>query len=162
MMTYGPLIRRRIRTRLGPQMRRVVDSLDIVSTVTRRLDACIRRGGVRAESESQLFALIVKLMDNAFLEKARRFQRLRRLEGHLRDLAPPDTCTAGETAGAEEARAVWDSLENDDDRDLFVLRAAGLRYKPIAEMLGISEAASRQRWHDLRGRMQNEVRKESI
>ena len=38
VLAYGPLIRGRFRNRLSPRMRSYFDSLDLVSTVARRLD----------------------------------------------------------------------------------------------------------------------------
>src|SRR5688572_28295557 len=51
------LLRRRYRHKLGSALRRIVDSEDLVSTVSRRLDAYVLSGRVRAVTLQQLWAL---------------------------------------------------------------------------------------------------------
>ncbi len=46
---YGPRIRRRVRGKLSPAMRRLFDSQEILATVARRLDQMVASGERRAE-----------------------------------------------------------------------------------------------------------------
>lgn len=71
VIRYVPLIRRRIAGKLGPRVRRVMDSADILSTVLRRLDLYAHRHEIRAGTEAELWGLIMRVADMAVLQKLR-------------------------------------------------------------------------------------------
>jgi hypothetical protein len=50
---YGTRIRRRLRGKMSPSIRRLFDSQELMSTVARRLDAFVRSGRLAAVSEGQ-------------------------------------------------------------------------------------------------------------
>ena len=65
---YDSRIRRRIRGKLGPAMRRLFDSQDIVSTLGRRLDLYVRSGRLEAVSGDQLWSLIMKMAEHGVID----------------------------------------------------------------------------------------------
>src|SRR5690606_30935513 len=81
LVGYGPLIRRRIRGKLGAAMRRLFDSQEILSTVGRRLDAFVNAGRLEATTTPQLWGLVIRIAENALIEKARVVQSLKAREG---------------------------------------------------------------------------------
>jgi len=73
---------------LGPAIRRLFDSLEILSTVSRRLDLYVMSGRLTASTEAQLWELVFKMADNALVDKARGFREtLRATEGEDSELA---------------------------------------------------------------------------
>src|SRR5690606_928250 len=81
IMTYGSRIRRRIRGKLGPSMRRLFDSQEILSTLGRRLDIYVRDQKLDATEENQLWTLVFRMAENAMVDKTRIYQRLQSVEG---------------------------------------------------------------------------------
>ena len=81
IIRYEDRIRRRIRGKLNPSMRRLFDSQDIFSTVGRRLDQYVRTGKLEAQSEHQFWALIFRMATNAVIDKSRMYRRLQKAEG---------------------------------------------------------------------------------
>ena len=73
---YGPRIRRRIRGKLGPGMRRIFDSQDILSSVGRRLDAFIHGRKLTANNEQELWGLVHRIASRVLVDKARIFYQL--------------------------------------------------------------------------------------
>src|SRR5438046_3107354 len=73
---FAPRIRRRIRGKLNPAMRRLFDSQEIMSTLGRRLDAFIGSRQLNADSMNELWALLFRMADNSLIEKARVFRSL--------------------------------------------------------------------------------------
>src|SRR5689334_16822079 len=68
MDRFGSRIRRRVRGRLRPAMRRLFDSQEIISTLARRLDLFVRGGQLNAETEGQLWTLVFKMAENAVID----------------------------------------------------------------------------------------------
>src|SRR5262245_42454435 len=68
---FAPNIRRRIRGKMNPAMRRLFDSQEILSTLVRRLDEFVGAGQLNAESIPQLWSLLFRIADNSLIEKAR-------------------------------------------------------------------------------------------
>ncbi|HVZ93296.1 MAG TPA: hypothetical protein VG797_02185, partial [Phycisphaerales bacterium] len=81
MDRFGPRIKARIRVGLSRGMRRVFDSQDLLSTVSRRLDAMVRSGSLRAANEQQLWSLVFTIAEHSLAEKGRIIRRLKRVEG---------------------------------------------------------------------------------
>ncbi len=153
---YGARIRRRIRQKLSPAMRRIFDSQDILSTLGRRLDMFVRSRSVRATSEAQLWALVYRIADNAVVDKARVFRRLEEVETEdgpfahdlLRRLR-----TAQERAndGAEvEISSVMEFIKDPIDRQILHLWLLGTRHLVIAEFVELAPTAVRKRWQEIR------------
>ncbi|MGD9689549.1 MAG: RNA polymerase sigma factor [Phycisphaerales bacterium] len=161
---YGPMVRRRVRGKLGTSMRRLFDSQDILSTVSRRLDRYVASGRIRAATEGELWRLVLRIVDAALVDKIRLIKRLKRGVDSggerddselarllLRRLETSDT-TPDDDAELLLDRA-FGSLEAPADRQMLSLWLRGHRHTAIAATLGISPDAARQRWVAIRARL---------
>ena len=156
---FGPRIRRRIRGQLGPAMRRLFDSQDILSTLGRRLDAWVGANRLEAVSAQELWALVFRIADNAMIEKARVFKGLQSREGEdspfargiLRRLESREN-EQPDGAVIEIDRAL-SSLDDATDRDILALWLMGNQHKHIAESVGLPAPTVRKRWEKIRGRL---------
>lgn len=162
---FGPYLRRRARGRLGSQLRRLVDSLDMVSTIGRRLDRSVSAGTLRAESPSQFNALLNRIMHAALVDKLRALERLRDAEEcdlawgrsarHAIECAGED-----DNAWKEWLESAMLALPSDDDRWLLQLWLNDVPLFRIAEVLSasgspVTPAAVRQRWKVVRDRLRD-------
>ncbi len=153
---YAPVIRQRLRRRMSPGFRRLMDSSDLVSTLTRRLDALVRDGRVRAESGRQLFTLMVEIASRTISDRYRLLERIERLEregeaqGRFTPIAADDPLAVDRLL--ERAFA---SLGSDRDRQILALWLQGLEPVQIARVLGSNGNAVRQRWHSIRHRLKD-------
>lgn len=163
---YGPFVRRRVRGKLGPSMRRLFDSQEILSTLSRRLDRYVRSGRLQASNEPQLWALVFKMVDAALVDKVRIIRRLRHAEGEDSEFARTWLSRidrAGARSGADgdgielEIDAALRSLPNATDRQILSLWLMGNSHRVIASYLGISHDATRQRWQAIRERLRNQL-----
>jgi hypothetical protein len=157
---YGDRVRRRVRGKLNPAMRRVFDSQEILSTVGRRLDSYVRSGQLEADTVGQLWALVFRMTENAVVDKGRIFQRLRRTEGEdsvfaatlsrrLREAEQRDP------VGAEiEVETALRSFDDGIDRQILAMWLAGTPLKEIAIVVERSPEAVRQRWRGIRADLQ--------
>lgn len=159
---YGALIRRRVRGKLGAGVRRLFDSQDIMSTVGRRLDRYVRNGRVDARDESQLWNLVYLMAETAVIDKVRAVKRLDAAEGDDEPLARllVQRLQGNPAASSEEApdleRVYW-SLGSDAERELLTLWLADMPLFRIAECLGVTPAAVRQRWKVVRDRLRAQL-----
>ena len=156
---YGSRIRRRIRGKLSPAMRRIFDSQEIVSTIGRRLDLFVRNGGVRARNEAELWALIHHMAENAVIDKARVFRRLEQVENEdgpfAHDFARRLRIAEGQENGGAEmviGRAL-DSLSDETDRQILYFWLRGCRHSLTAEYVNLAPTAVRKRWQEIRARL---------
>lgn len=156
---YGERIRRRVRGKLGPAMRRVFDSQEILSTVARRLDEIVREGRLRACEEGQLWSLVQQIAHNAVIDKVRVFERLRRVEGGdeafahelLRDLEDADR--AGDDGGEVRLERLLRALPDPEDRQILELWLRDVPQVAIARALGMPDGTVRRRWSGIKGRL---------
>lgn len=159
---YGPMVRRRVRGKLGASMRRLFDSQDILSTVSRRLDRYVASGRVRAVSEAELWKLVFRMVDAAMIDKLRLVKRLKRGERDDPELARllltriEDADPSEEDAAAMSLDRAFASLTDPMDRQLLSLWLRGHRHTVIASILGLSHDVTRQRWHTIRLRLRKE------
>ncbi len=160
---YGSRIRRRIRGKLSPAMRRIFDSQEIMSTLGRRLDLFVRSGGLTATSEGELWALVFRMADNAVVDKARVFRRLEVVEDDdgpfahylLQRLRSAENAT---TDGADvEIGIVLSSISDQIDRQILYLWLAGIRHSAIAEHVDLAPTAVRKRWQKIRGKLHDQL-----
>jgi DNA-directed RNA polymerase specialized sigma24 family protein len=164
---YGSRIRRRIRGKLSPAMRRIYDSQEILSTVGRRLDLYVRSGKLEAASEEGLWALVFRMASNAVVDKSRVFRRLREVEGEDSRIAREfiDRLQAAERQGAEgaefEIERVIGMLEDNVDQQILTLWLAGAEQAVIAEQIGRSANAVSKRWAKIRSILQQYFAEES-
>lgn len=156
VLRYESRIRRRIRSKLGPDIRRLFDSLDIVSTIGRRLDLYVMTGQLRVASEGQCLSLLFRMADRALIDKARVVRRLEELEGEdsefaqqfaqrLRMADRPD----GQGMHLEIEKCM-DVLRDPADRRILSMWLTGERHNEIAVFVNMEPAAVRQRWHTIK------------
>jgi hypothetical protein len=160
---FGSRIRRRIRGQLAPAMRRLFDSQDILSTLGRRLDACVRASQLGAVTAEQLWALVFRIADNALIEKARVFRSLEAREGEDSPFARNVLDRLQRREQEEEDGAVIEIdramglLDDAVDRDILSLWLMGNQHKHIAESVGILPTAVRKRWERIRGLLRQQL-----
>lgn len=161
IMTYGTRIRRRIRGKLGPSMRRLFDSQEILSTLGRRLDLYVRDRKLEASEEGQLWSLVFRMAENAMVDKARVYRRLQSVEGSdspfARDLL--GRLQRAEASKADGAEAMIElavgSLPDETDQQILTLWLNGTRHSEIAVHLEMSAAAVRKRWERIKGTLRS-------
>lgn len=138
------------RRKLRPAARTSYGSEDVLSTVLRRLDALAERGLVRAQSEAQLWALINSIAENVSLHRSRLLESLRVRSGDDADFWQAMHADMRQTREDEDAFVriyeLLAMLDDQDQRQMFMMRLRGAGHRVIAQHLGISEDAARQRW----------------
>ena len=158
---FGPRIRRRVRGKLSPAMRRLFDSQEILSTVARRLDKLVAAGGLHAESDGQLWSLVFTIAENSLIEKARVFRVLRNKEGEDSELA---NRMLSRIRDAEQRDIEGCELEIDSalrhlgdrvDRQILSLWLMGRDSESIGAAVDMQPAAVRKRWERIRGQLRD-------
>lgn len=152
-LRYGPLIRRRIGHRLGPRMRRLFDSQDILSTVLRRFDLYVRSGRLMASTEAQLWTLIIRIAEAAVVDKVRLLERLKAAEAA--DQPWVKAMLEQAEHGNDEAIGItleqaMNALSDETDRKILWLWLAGVDHRLTGELLELSHDAVRKRWQRIR------------
>lgn len=164
MVDYGPLLRRRVRGKLGAAMRRLFDSQEILSTVGRRLDRYVRVGGLEAESPGQLLQLVFRMAESAVIDKIRVFKRLERVEGEDSHFAQELGTRLHDADHDQDEGAVISldgalrSLSSETDRQILTMWLNGTQHAVIAWDLGMTPAAVRQRWKTIRDRLKESLK----
>lgn len=155
-------IRSVARRRLTRNTRGTHDSEDVYSSVLRRLDELASRGEVRPRSESELWALAKTIASNTAVSKTRLAERARALVAedgsYARSLLDRLQAANGDDEAMLLLLRLAQSCDNSDDRQILFLRMRGAGYKVIAETLGISSDACRQRWRVLRAKLDHLIR----
>lgn len=153
VVRYGDLIRLRIRDKIGPRLRRVLDSEDVLSTVTRRLDGLVRDGAIRAGTNAEFWSLISAIANHAVSENIRALKReCNTVEGWPEASDQPDKSVPVDDP-TEEQRALADiveSLHDETDRRVLWMRLHDHPHETIASEIGASPAAVRMRWSRIR------------
>lgn len=154
---YGSRIRRRIRGKLGPSIRRLFDSLEILSTLGRRLDLYVMSGRLQVHNEAQLWSLVGKMTDRALVDKARVFRRLQVVEREDSQFAHALAARLGmidradPIGGAElEIENCLKALSDAVDRQILSLWLAGESHQTIAEVVSIGTDAVYKRWERIK------------
>jgi DNA-directed RNA polymerase specialized sigma24 family protein len=157
---FAMRIRRRARGKLGPAMRRLFDSQEILSTLGRRLDAFIRSGRLRATTELELWTLVCRIADNAVVEKARVFRSLQAKEGRGSPLAHRmlqqfrDAERATPDGPEMEMDRALRSVRSEIDREILGMWLNGTRLNEVAESMGMAPTAIRKRWQGIREQLE--------
>jgi DNA-directed RNA polymerase specialized sigma24 family protein len=156
---YGPLIRRRVRSKLGTAVRRLFDSEDLLSTVSRRLDRVVAQGQLSSSSVDQFMGLVHRITEHAVIDKVRIVQRIQR----------------SEEEDAQFARAIADRVSLDGaDFDFELERVFALAgdeinqqilyywihevpSPEIARLLNIPEGTVRWRWSNVRSAIRKSI-----
>lgn len=150
----APLLRRRLRRKLGNPLRRLFDSQDLMATVARRFDRYVATSDIRAEHPAQLFTLVQRIADAAVSDKARIAARIRASE--LPGADPAHLARDAETGPDERGPSiseVIDAVPDAIDREILSLWMTGRTHEVIASVLGMEPAAVRKRWQRLRERL---------
>jgi DNA-directed RNA polymerase specialized sigma24 family protein len=156
---FGPRIRRRVRGKLGPAMRRLFDSQEIMSTLGRRLDTFVGSGRLRAGSMPELWALLFRLADNSLVDKARVFRGLEAKEGADSPFAHRMAARLRESERLDpdgpliEIDRAMSSLQDPVDREILSLWLQGSSHNEIAGSVGLAPTAVRKRWQGIRERL---------
>lgn len=158
---YDTRLRRRIRGKLDPAMRRLFDSQEILSTVRRRLDQYVRNCQLQAVHENQLWALIFKIADHALIDKVRVFEHLKNVEGSDSTFAQDVLCQleraerqSAETGGAEiEIEQAMSALPDQVDREILAMWLMGRPHTEIAEELDMASTGVRKRWQNIKQKL---------
>lgn len=160
---YGARLRRRIRGKLNVSMRRLFDSLDILSTVGRRLDLYVMSGRLTAANELQLWSLMFQMADHALVDKARLFRRLQTTEGEDSEFAR-DMVLRMQKAEQERSDGVELEIERcmkavpeAIDRRILSLWLTGEPLNSVAAMLDMSAPAVRKRWETLKSTLRDRL-----
>jgi RNA polymerase sigma factor (sigma-70 family) len=166
MNEYHPLIRRRIRGKLraGSPMRRIVDTMDIFSTVGRRLDLYVSSGQLNAEHERALWKLMMEMIRHAIGDKSRVMERLQRVEREDSPFAQGLLLRlqSSEEPGQPGAETViaraFDLLRDPVDRQILRHWLNDHPLVTIAHLVELTPDAVRQRWHRIRKLLQERLR----
>jgi DNA-directed RNA polymerase specialized sigma24 family protein len=154
---YGLRIRRRVRGKLSPTVRRVFDSHDILSTVGRRLDLYVRAGRMAALREDQLWSLVLRMVDHAVIDKVRLFRHLRSVRDEDGSFACSFLRHLEDFDRRRDARievdAALSALPSEADRDVLRLWLAGHTHGEIAARTGSTLGAVRWRWKAITARL---------
>jgi DNA-directed RNA polymerase specialized sigma24 family protein len=154
---FGQRIRRRIQGRLRPDARRLFDSLEIVSTLARRLDVLVESGKLRAATEPQLWALVFTMAENAAIDSNRRFIRLRSLESAGTRARSSGNAAEGPAIGSTDQFAELDrafsALSDKTDREILAFWLQDTPHLVTARLVGLTPAAVRKRWETIKRRL---------
>ena len=151
---YGPRIRRRVRARMNPSMRRIFDSEELLSTMARRLDQFVHEGRMTAENQARLWALVNRIGDNAVVDRYRLMKRLDSIEAadgpaaatiRRRQESSPD-----DSSSPIAIDEVLDWIVDPRDRQILMLWLHDVPLTTIAECLKMTATAVRKRWQGVR------------
>lgn len=160
----SPLIRRRFRHKLGRAMRRVFDSQELISTVSRRLDRLVRQGMVRAVNERQLWSLVFDIAEHAVIDKARALKRLEKVESADSPFAEMlRTCILNQEHDepsrleSVELGDLFESLADPVDREILAMWLNGTSHLVAAQLLDIPHATVRKRWERIKDKCRHRI-----
>lgn len=159
---YGDRIRRRVRGQLRPDVRRVFDSQEILSTVARRLDELVSNRLLRASEEAQLWSLIFRIATNAVVDKSRAIDRLRRAEGPDRVFALRLLSQIEDADAADESELlrILDMVHDPTDRKILEMWLRDMSLGAIAEALAIPPGTVRRRWGNVKADLERRAREQ--
>ncbi len=147
---------------LGPRLRRVLDSEDVLSTVTRRLDHLVRDRAIRAGSNAELWSLVAAIANHAVAENARTERRERSTLESASAHAARDATSRPQAAHADEDDSaladIVGSLQDETDRRILWSRLHDHPHEQIAEELGSTASAVRMRWSRIRRLLRKAIR----
>jgi len=156
MLHYGDLVRLRIRDKLSVPLRRVLDSEDVLATVTRRLDRIVCDEKLRAETDSQLWALVMQIAKNVIRENVRTRTREPGVSSDA-ELIKRLAAAASDTPAVDrQAATEWAFRVVDDEIDRLIIqrRIAGDSHDRIAALVDLKPSAVRMRWSRVIGMLQ--------
>lgn len=156
---YQGRILRRVSQQLGRASRRIFDSQDIFSTLSRRLVQYVHNGQMTAPDVPRLMALITVMTKNAVLDKLRIIRRLERTEGPDSEFAVMmlDRIRAADAnridGGDREIQRYVELLDSQTDRDILTLWLLNESFVMIADELDLDAPTVRKRWQRIRAKL---------
>lgn len=152
VMKQDRVIGSRMHGRLRSDLRRVLDADDLLLTVARRIDRLAAAGRLRATTEGQLRALVLRIAENAASEYARRL-RAENTAAHSAARNPSSTSRAIN----HETNGMGERLESElgmtaAEHVMVRMRSNGAAHAEIAHALGLNGAMIRMRWLRMRER----------
>lgn len=160
---YEPEIRRAARLRLtDPEMRRIVDSMDIAQSVFGRFFRQVNEGETNLERPEQLLALLTRITRNRIIDEHRRQTAQKR--GGNNDVADLDIALLTQdgpgpktTAVARELLEEAQSRLSADERELMQRRSDGDSWEEIGRDTGQKPDAVRKRLERALQRVRDEM-----
>lgn len=159
---YEPAIRRAIRFRLtDPRLRRTCDSMDVCQSVLASFFVRAASGQYDLDSPEQLLRLLTTMARNKLLNQARQEHAARRDNRLVTDDIANHDVAAGDPGPAQQAEAKELLAEvhrrlAPDELKLVELRNQGHDWNAIAEQVGGTPAALRQKLHRALARLSGE------
>lgn len=157
---YGDRILRHVRMRMSPSVRRVYDSLDVMGSLSRRLDKAISNKQVDFQNERALWGYLRTVAEHVVIDHARVVTRLARVESSDQAIAERLLAQRSRLEGMphEQIDSQWlnvviESVEDPTDRFILCSWLAGRQHAQTAIALGISAESVRTRWRRLRARL---------
>jgi len=155
LMRYESRIRRRIRGKIGSDVRRIFDSLDIVSTLGRRFDYYVMSGQLRAATADECLGLLFTIADHALIDKARVVAQLEEIEGEDSEFAHQMAMRLRDAERKRigmhiEIEACMRLLADAQDKRILSLWLTGEPHSNIAEYVSLPVTAVRKRWQEIK------------
>lgn len=149
---YGDLVRRRVRGKLGTAVRRLFDSEDLLSTISRRLDRVVAQGQLGASSVDQFMALVHRITEHAVIDKVRISQRCKRAEEPDSPVAQllSERLTAESTDFEIELERVFALAGDDLNQRILYFWINEVPSSEVGRLLNVPEGTVRWRWSNIR------------
>jgi RNA polymerase sigma factor (sigma-70 family) len=155
---YERAVLRAVRSRLGQQMRRAMDSMDVVQSVHQSLLVGLRSQRFEMSSPSELIALAVVIVQRKIARHWRKLKRTPSADGdtaaHPQGATPSGICSTepgpADVAAADELLAQFLAPLDNLDRQLVRLKLDGHSSVEAAAVLKREPAFVRMRWSRLR------------
>lgn len=161
---YGSQIRRRIRGKLGPSVRRLFDSTDILSTLGRRLDLFVMAGRLQAQNELQLWQLLHRMADRALVDKVRVVRTKRNVESPTGAIARQHAQRAKKVTTPKrdgesdvELDQCLSMVDQPLDRRIVLLWVSGETFVNIGRAVNLSEDAVRKRFNRVQAMLKDRL-----
>jgi RNA polymerase sigma factor (sigma-70 family) len=148
---YEPEIRRAARMRLtDPQLRRIVDSIDICQSVFGRFFRSASEGAFELERPEQLLVMLVLMTRNRVIDEYRKQTAAKRSGGEVNDLICADEVvedSPGPRTAALERELLTEVRSRLSQDELMIAdrRGAGLSWEEISAELNESAESLRKR-----------------
>ncbi len=165
MHCFGAMVRLRYRRRLSSNTRRLCDSLDIMSTLTRRLDRVVARRALQADSPAQLWALVFRIADGALADGVRvaaRSAASGQEDGVVSTLGAKLSPAADAVERNELLDRLGSLLLDPTDERILQLWVRGSSHTEIADQLMMSGEVVRKRWQRLREQLRSHLTQEGV
>jgi RNA polymerase sigma-70 factor (ECF subfamily) len=140
---FEPLIRREVRLRIGDdRLNRAFDSADVSQSVFASFFTRAAGGEFELSGPEQLARLLMTMARNRLVSRVRRERRqirdVRRVQSESATLGSvPDTrATPSKIVGSKEELALLRTAMNEEEQQVFELRAEGLSWDEVAGRLG--------------------------